>query len=350
VRAEGAVTDWLGRVGDLTAEHRAARAADLRARRVKRRAELCDAGQDLNAIQRSSRWFKDRVRGQVTRIECVRACGGKVLRISCRACGLAHDIVAGCGVRLLCPDCRALTLARTRAAFRRARVAVLIAARARGLLRSLRRGGRFCEKFLTLTAPHVAGDTIAGRIDRMFEAWGYFLKRLNTHFRERCIRSAEWFRAFEWTFGNSDGVGHPHIHVWIFSLFLPPDLIRDWWSRSLIEAGCPPHLATRPIVDIRAVHGRDGGARELIKYLTKDITRTGDTVAAEVYAEVYKALDTRRALQASRGFMGRAKREQSVCACGARLPKQVRSIPAGAPPETAAVPDSSEPKSQPRKP
>jgi hypothetical protein len=341
VRSGDGVTDWLGRIEELTADHRAERAAELGRRRTKRRLELRKDGYSDEAIHRASKWYDQRARGHRKRIEHVRECGAKVLRISCQACGLAHDRVAGCRVRLLCQPCRRLTLAEMRAAFGRARAEVLAAALRRGLLLPFRRGGRFSEKFLTLTAPHVSGDTIRGRIVRVLEAWRRFLKRLNRFLKKCDAKSAEWFRAFEWTAGFSDDAGHPHLHVWIFGPFLPAQELRDWWCFSLIEAGCPQHLAARRIVDLGEVQGQDGAARELIKYLTKDVTSAGELLAPEQYAEVYKALDGRRVLQASRGFMGLAKRAQSACDCGARLPKQVRCIPTSETSEKTTVPKGS---------
>jgi hypothetical protein len=160
------------------------------------------------------------------------------------------------------------------------------------------------------------------------------------------VTSAEWFRAFEWTCGESDDAGHPHLHVWIFSPFLPAEELRDWWCVSLIEAGCPPDLAARRIVDLSEVHGPDGAQRELIKSLTKDVTSAGQQLAPEQYAEVYKALDGRRVLQASKGFMGLAKRHENACDCGATLPKRVRCISAKEAPGTGMVPKGSSRKSR----
>jgi hypothetical protein len=327
VRVDDGVKDWLGCVGDLTREHRAARAAELRARRAARRLELVREGKFKSERDRSWRWYTLRERGHTKRVECVRACGSKVLRINCQACGLVHDRVAGCRVGLLCFTCRKEIAAAKRIVFLRARADVLADADRRGLLRQARRGGRFGEKFLTLTTPRVPGDTVVSRIVRVLIAWGFLLKRLNAHFRSIAVRSAEWFRVFEWTLGEADDLGHPHLHIWIFSPFIPVDLVRSWWVASLVDAGCPAELAAHPIIDLREVHGADGGARELIKYLTKDTTSGGQKLAPEIYAEVYKALEGRRATQASSGFMGRAKRAERACDCGATLPKRVRLLP-----------------------
>lgn len=233
--------------------------------------------------------------------------------------------MSGCRLGLLCVSCRGTIAYLKRAVFCRARCALLAEAERHGLLNFYRRGGRFGEKFLTLTAPHVRGDTIARRIERVFDAWPQFLRLLNDYFRELDIKSAEYFRVFEWTPGD-DAHGHPHLHVWLFCPFLDHGLLRDWWSASLVAAGCPLELAQQCIVDIREVSGADGGARELIKYLTKDITAKGKKLEPELYAQVYMALDGRRITQASKGFMARAQHAGRVCECGAELPLSVTRV------------------------
>lgn len=189
-------------------------------------------------------------------------------------------------------------------------------AEVKGLLRIDRRGGRWSEKLLTLTAPHVVGDTVGERIARVLSAWRLFLKRLNAFLRSIAAHtSSAWFRVFEWTPGN-DGKGHPHLHVWFFGPFLEQPMLRDWWATALgVEDA---------IVDIKEVHDSRGAAQELIKYLTKDIDANGDKIAAELYAEVYMALDEKRLTQASRGFMRLAGTGPLPCECGAALPKRVR--------------------------
>jgi hypothetical protein len=280
------------------------------------------AGWGEESIEQTKHWYVARARGQRRRIETVLECGGSVLRVICRAYGVVHDHATGCRVGILCVSCRGAIGAAKRAEFLRARADVLAEAEARGLLMPSRRGGRYSEKFLTLTAPHVSTDTIASRIERVAVAWSRWLRKLNRYFQDKAIRSVEWLRVLEWTPGK-DGLGHPHLHVWLFSPFLDFGLVREWWARSLVEAGCSPDDVRRPIIDLREIEGSDGGARELIKYLTKDITANGDKVAPELYAEVYKAFDGRRITQASRGFMARARREVRQCECGATLPPRV---------------------------
>jgi hypothetical protein len=316
---------WLDRVAELTAAHREGRAnayAGLRKRRAwKRRFE----GFSEAYAKADGAWYAARERGQRERPKRVAACGSEVLQVSCLGCGTVHELRSGCRITLLCVPCRSVSAAAKRRTFRRARAVVIGAALMRGLFREKRRGGRWSEKFLTLTAPHFAHQTVTERIDVVLAAWVRFLRLLNAFWKSRDVKSAEWFRVFEWTPGKSDNLGHPHLHIWILSPFLPRDEIERWWREAVAEQTALAGVE-RLIVDIREVHA-DGAEHELIKYLTKDITANGEKVAPEVYAEVYIALDGHRSTQASKGFMGKAKLEKRVCECGCALPRQVRKEP-----------------------
>jgi len=184
-----------------------------------------------------------------------------------------------------------------------------------------RRGGRWGERFLTLTAPHVPGDTVTERILRVLNAWKFFIRKFQVWQRERKLKSVEWLRVFEWTPGEDDGSGHPHLHIWIFSQYLDRELLLEWWLAALHREGCTTDTA---IIDIRSVNDPHAISSELIKYLTKDIDAQGDKISPDLYAEVYSALDGRRALQASRGFMRLAERQPPACECGEHIPPLVR--------------------------
>jgi hypothetical protein len=71
-----------------------------------------------------------------------------------------------------------------------------------------------------------------------------------------------------------------------------------------------------PIVDIRAVDNGEDAARELVKYMTKDLDATGSKIAPRVFAEIYKELDGARTTHGSRGFLKRGSRK-AACECGA---------------------------------
>lgn len=163
--------------------------------------------------------------------------------------------------------------------------------------------------------------SVRERIRLAFAAWPEFLKLFNAYLRERCIRSVQWFRVFEWT-EASDGLGHPHFHVWLFSPYIDVELIREWWRRALQSVGCA--IEKHVIVDVAAVQDPTSAARELIKYMLKDICANGDKVPPAVFSQVYEALAGRRMRQGSDGFMGLAKRALPCCDCGATLPRRVR--------------------------
>jgi hypothetical protein len=326
---------WLDEIGVLTEEHREERAKALSRRASRRKWELREELWSELRVAEAVRWYESRARGQRERIARVQDCGSETLRISCTSCGQCHERAVGCRIGVLCVKCRGAIAQLKRAVFLSARADVLSDAKARGLLdRWRRKGGPYGEKFLTLTAPHVQGDSIAGRIERIFDAWPRFLKLLNQYFDDHVVRSAEWLRVFEWTIGG-DECGHPHIHIWIFSPFLPFELLREWWATALRGAGCALEPSSDVIIHIQKIEGEDGGARELIKYLTKDITSNGEKLSPALYAEVYKALDGRRIVQGSSGFIARAERAAKRCDCGADLPLDVRRVRKVPPPREA---------------
>jgi hypothetical protein len=323
------VTDWLEQVGVLTAAHRANRAdrfAKLGRRRFWKGRE--QGYSDARATDGSG-WYRARERGQRERIQRVAACGAESLAVACVGCGVVRELRSGCRIGLLCVPCRGAIAAAKRRAFVRARAVTIEAAVVRGLFHPHRRGGRWGEKFLTLTAPHLPTQSIGERVRVACEAWKRFLRKLNRFWVDQGVRSAEWLRVLEWTPGD-DERGHPHFHLWILSPYLPRDELERWWRESIIEETGDGTIA-RVIIDIREVHG-NGAERELIKYLTKDITANGEKLTPELYAAVYRALDGRRNTQASRGFMAKAKREEVRCECGCALPKRVQRVRRSQPP------------------
>ncbi|HEY5962330.1 MAG TPA: hypothetical protein VIV60_37495 [Polyangiaceae bacterium] len=132
-----------------------------------------------------------------------------------------------------------------------------------------------------------------------------------------------WFRVFEWT-PAADGLGHPHLHIWMFSPYLDREMLLEWWTQAVSRTH--PSVANAcPILDIRAAgHGVE---QELVKYLSKDIDEHGHKLDPDLYAKVYCTLDQRRALQASRGFMARAAKYRRTYECGSALPRLVRRKP-----------------------
>jgi hypothetical protein len=309
---------WITEVGELTKQHRSIRAAEYRDRGLEVYAEKRALGYSRMYADDSWRWHRDRARGQRERPERVLNCGATIVRVECCECGNFYEKTNGCRVVLLCLRCRGAIAREKRAKFMRARATVVEDAAARGLLRVNRRGGRWSEKFVTLTAPHVAEHDIATRIRLHHAAWGIFLKRLNRHLRSvNAHHSTQWYRCFEWEPG-SDRRGHPHIHMWMFSPYLDRErLLLHAWQDSLVAAGYPPESMRDRALHVEEATGDAGSAAELIKYMTKDITADGERVPPHLYAEVYEVIDRYRVTQGSSGFMKLADRDKR-CECGAQ--------------------------------
>jgi len=326
VRPERVLTTWLRLVGEHTKAHRRERARKLIQRRVEVAVALRRAGRSEVAILAKTKWYDDRARGHRERIERVEACCTEIVAVSCQSCGVCREMSAGCRAWMLCLRCRGATAAELRGRFQAAREAVVAFARQRGLFRPMQRGGAWGERFITLTVPHGA-STVAGRIQLAFAAWPVFLKFLNKHFRDIGVKSVEWLRVFEWTPG-ADGLGHPHFHLWMFSQYLDHALLRDFWRRALARVGCE---VAEPIVHVEAVTDGESAARELIKYMLKDISANGDKVSPMVFALVFEALAQRRMRQASTGFMGVFRYATPCCECGSLFPRRVSRKPKPAP-------------------
>lgn len=324
---------WLLEVGTHTASHREGRARHLDECAKRKRAQRRLAGANERQVHEDTCWYRSRAKGQREKIDRVQSCGAEHLRITCQSCGRFHERPGRCGNSLLCVRCRGATASAKRRTFLLARAAVLGEAEARGLLERRRSRGRFSEKFLSLTEPHLATDSIASRIHRMQRAWPIFRRELKRYVNAKDARTFEWFRVLEWTSG-SDGLGHPHLHLWLFCCFLDREHVKELWRMALIRAGCPAEHCRDVIIDLREFREAGSGAQELIKYLTKDIDANGHKVPPEVYADVYKALDGSRLTQASRGFMALAKRGALQCECGASLPRRVRKLKQEAPPSS----------------
>lgn len=330
---------WLPVLRDLTKVHREDRARRFDAGAKRRRALARLRGAREVSVQQDARWHVARAEGQRNKIENVQSCGSARIQITCQSCGASRERPGRCGNALLCVSCRGALAAEKRRKFLLARAAVLASAARRGLL-APRRGGRYSEKFLTLTSPPLTGDSVASRIARTAEAWVIFRRWLKKYCKSRGAPTLEWFRVLEWTPGKSDGFGHPHLHLWLFSCFLDVEALRDAWRLALIKAGAPSESCRVVIIDIQEFEPRGGrGAQELIKYLTKDIDENGKKISPEVYAEVYKAFDGRRITQASRGFMALGEQEAMRCECGACLPRRVRKLPPAAPAKLGAEAD-----------
>src|SRR6478736_553797 len=314
---------WLERVGVEISDYCNGKARTLFARAIERTRAALRAGYSEQYAREEGAWHRQRAKGQQERVERVMACGAKVIEITCQGCGRTHERRVGCRIGLLCPWCRGSIAAECRARFLGGRAAWFEDARPRGLLLANRRGGAYTEKFVTLTAPHIAGDTVGSRIERVLAAWPAFLKALNRYLKGIGAASAQFYRCIEWVSAKDDDAGHPHVHFWFVGPFLHwEQQVQFWWRNALLYAGMPAS-APGPFVHIQRVTDGAGGSRELIKYLTKDIDHTGRLVPPVVFARVYESFDGRRLRQASSGFLAKAKGRQQ-CECGSDLPHSVR--------------------------
>jgi len=199
-----------------------------------------------------------------------------------------------------------------------------------GLLRHNRKGGRWDDRFVTLTIPHAAEHSITDRIEIVHQAWPHFLKRFNQWIRDQELRFHEhlhWYGSHEWKLGD-DHKGHPHVHFWFIGPYLDHTDVEDWWRAALEKVGFgePVERDDRPrrlvyeyggplIVDIKHCEDARGGVYELVKYLVKDVDG-GELVGAAEFAEVYEALDGRRLRRASRGFVKLGETPTPCFSCG----------------------------------
>lgn len=313
--------------------------------------------EELTASVTSRKWHEGRERGQRQRFQRVRDCGSRLIVPACVFCGDdAKPIPEPCGVRRVCKRCDVSGAMKRRARFGRARGRLMILAHRYGLLRKIQRGGRYSEKMLTLTIPHVgdlaevrgrvradvdletgavksrARDLLDARIRALFFAWPLFLRMARDHFAETWQSHATFHRSFEWT-PASDGHGHPHFHVYLWCKFVDVNLLREWWASALRAVGWPVAKErgserSRVVVDLRMLRGFNVHAiREMMKggrrsalTLSRVESLSGPGLDAFSYAEgwtigdveafcsvdvrarLYCALEGRRLTQASRGF------------------------------------------------
>jgi hypothetical protein len=327
---------WLDDLGTATREHRELKARRLRERAKRIRARVRNEGASELEVAEQTKWHISRANGQEQRIDRVKNCGGETLVICCQQCDARHERPQGCRARHYCVRCRSAFARELRARFLLAREDVMKEASKKGLLRRLRRGGAYGDRFVTLTGPHLISDTVTERIERIIVAWSRFLRLMNDHLRSLGIRHVEWVRVMEWT-PASDSLGHPHFHVWFFSPYVDQSLFKQWWREALICAGWESGIDSDVIVDVRSVDCPERGAAELVKYMTKDIDDNGDKIPPELYAQVIVALESHRQTQASKGFMKRAAERKLACVqCNSPLPKRVRRKPTGTMPATKA--------------
>jgi len=306
--------EWLRGVEKRTEAHRIRKAQkhSRRARQIKE--EKLDAGRPHQEAIDAARWHQRRAHGQIHRFEAVLDCGTEKYWLQCQTCGRVKERTRECRVALLCVRCRAAIGQEKRARFRLARRRALDRVRPEGLMHCGHRS--WSEKLLTLTLPHLHIHSARERIDYAFRALFLLLKALKKWLRAGPdFKLVAWFRTVEWTPGG-DGRGHPHFHFWLLCPYLDVTFLRRAWRQALETAGFPAATVENVVLDLRRVHDGEGAAREVIKYLTKDILPDRQFVDPDVFAVVYEALDDRRVTQPSSGFF-RGIDARAACECGA---------------------------------
>lgn len=372
------------------------RAAAVIARRYHEEAHRARTGRELEEVQESpleadaalqalrqpvttEAWHSARARGQEGRFGRIRNCGTRVRLVRCNLCGdTSKPVPEGCGVARLCASCSIANGKKRRGRFGRARGRLLQEAAKRGLLRSRRAGGRYSEKMLTVTLPHVTVDDVqrnadlcwgrardleldpttrrmwldaaraaekalrdAGgsdvkiRVLLLWAVWPKFLRLLRDAFRARFEAEPVLCRFFEWTPGR-DGRGHPHFHAWLWSSFIPAELVSRLWADAATAAGVPEPRDGLFRVDVKELRDFDARAvRELMKGGKREaltlsrlykkgsaafdyaegwtLTEILEFASAETVAHLYEVLEGKRLTQASRGFFG--EEEAASCPC-----------------------------------
>jgi hypothetical protein len=383
--------EWLEHLERATRGTRAIRAAYWRQRGQERIAERLQrngvpeaAAQTQAQNHPGTPWHAARARGAAARFEAVRECGlVSALVERCPGCGQRSELRLRCSDRFFCGHCRKAAGRTYRDQFRRQAAGLIHCAEREGLVFRRDRNRKaaaqargfelLSERLITFTAPHLPGDTVAARIERIREAWRRMARvladdtrrrfrgslSLSTYEGQRSVRRrqlVQWLAVNEWTPG-ADNLGHPHVHVWHFGAFLDHAWLVAAWASCLLAAdkAIARHAAGlreggedfRPIVDVRQVRagfvdevtgaGQRTGRRvkieaEIYKYLTKDWADTEQNrrVDPEVYAQVYAAFLGRRMRQTSAGFADwRIKRHRECSCCGyeGRWQRGIMSLP-----------------------
>ncbi len=215
-------------------EHgRRAWVAAKKATKLKRNAlEDSKNTEEIQALQSTVKWHRERKGGQKQRFSKVRACGSRRGTVTCGSCSEARSFEVGCGVNRVCEKCGTKNAIKRRAKFSFARADKVDWSSRKGLLNPKRKDGsrmrvaewlgasgssknvkekidayldeqpfttgKYSEKMLTLTIPHFGVEAdpsksdgadpvwiVGARIEKINEAWRVFSRKLQASIRER---------------------------------------------------------------------------------------------------------------------------------------------------------------------
>ena len=312
-------------VGKLTKRYNSARAKEHRQRAAHKRRL---AHEELGHVPYGTgKWDEGRQRGYEQRTERILDCGTSMrkMAIVCHCCGHKQEVDCNrCNNNIQCESCRAICCKRKGEAFLAARNVVLADARDEGRLDRDRPGGRWGERMVTLTEPHLHHHSLEERFGFLLDAWPHFLRSLNDWLRETGIgkgnreqvaahpgRYVHWYKVVEWVPAQDDDSGHPHFHVWFYSPWLDQTLLQEWWCRALEKVGFGD--ASRVLPHITLCYGDP--SNELVKYIFKDIDSDGEKIPPLVMAKLYECRDRQRFAQGSRGFIQLGQSDPSCPEC-----------------------------------
>jgi len=400
-------------------------------------------------------WHRARAKGQREKFERVAACGADTMLNRCTACELqGPKFKLTCGNHRLCLPCRAARIAKFQKKFSAGQQAHLqrlwndprrlkmnhqrthrvteinpvddaptrawLAARpAKGSLRpvfrawravrpapvqgparrqvrkvsTLKYGGVWGEKFVTLTLPH--SGKVRDDVRELQRSWVRFIRLMRMHVekdvlrhdsetdRKALMKYMSYCRVLEVTPGH-DWKGHAHIHFWFVSPFIHQSVIAHLWGEAigdsyknmLVEAeqvksvdelvaklppgrqryaeqlrdsfmSCRGKLGVRlthvwaPIVHINKVQSGDI-AGELCKYLIKDGERNArgelELLDPKLFAMIYASLEGSRSIGTSRGLFLVVESSCHCQECGGVFRRWIES--------TVFVPESRGPPGQ----
>lgn len=177
-------------------------------------------------------WHAQRAQAHRERFSRLADCGSRTRVVKCACPGDSPETrrtVIRCDHWRLCLECKGRRAARYRARFTLGRERALL--RYEPQLRRFASGGRWSEKFATLTTPH-SGSVIHDKraIGDAWPVWRAAVARVLKRQGVKRWRDVPYWRSLEVT---SSDAGHMHFHVWMLAPYLSAPLLRHLWGRAL---------------------------------------------------------------------------------------------------------------------